>query len=136
MTCRWHVGLVISALLFACGDDDGGDDGNSGSGDETPASDDFAPGEEVATAADAGTTDSTSSSGGGEGGGGCVEVGEMCTAMDFCSTWICVCNAGATELMTIGSCDAGMCSMDGTAACEPICANSGGVAMATDAGCS
>jgi len=154
MTCRWHVGLLISALLSACGGDDDGEDGNddaaddSASGDETPASDDFAPGEDDdasasnsggstgGSAGDTGSADgASSSSGAGEGGGGCVEAGGSCTTMDYCSTWICVCNAGATEFMTVGTCESGVCSTDGTAVCDPICANSGGVAMATDAGC-
>ena len=156
MTCSWHSRLLFSAFLFACGDDDGGDvdDGadDDASGDERPASDDFAPGEDDdasgsnsggstgGTAADDAASaddaaDAASSSGADDGAGGCVEVGQACTTADFCSTWICVCNAGATEFMTVGTCESGTCPTNGTSACEPICANSGGVAMATDGGC-
>ena len=131
---RWMLALVLVAA-FACGGDDGGDDGSDApdtADDETPASDDFAP--QDTGDDDGGSTGADSTSTGGAGG--CVEAGQACTAADYCNTWICTCNAGATELMTIGSCDNGTCTADGNAACEAICQQSGGVASSFDAGCS
>jgi hypothetical protein len=149
MTCnRW---LCAVALLLACGGDDGGDDtGNdTANDDETPASDDFAPQDadaslsnsagETAADDDGGTTaaDADGSSGAADatGAGGCVEAGQACGPNDYCNTWICTCNAGRSEFMTVGSCEAGVCTLDGMVACEPICASSGGVASAVDGGC-
>jgi len=150
MTCstsRWVLSFVF---VLACGGDDGGDDtGNdTANDDETPASDDFAPQDADASLSnsagetaddDGGTTaaDADGSSGAADstGAAGCVEAGQACGPNDYCNTWICTCNAGATEFMTVGSCDAGVCTADGTAACEAICMNSGGVASAVDGGC-
>jgi hypothetical protein len=58
-----------------------------------------------------------------------------CGPQDYCNTWLCTCNAGKAEFMTIGSCVDGTCEADGNAACEAVCAAGGGVDIAADGGC-
>lgn len=146
MTCTRWLWISTLVLSFACGGDDGDDDtGNDSNGDETPASDDFAPMDADASvsADDGGTTDGGGSTGvdassgaaDSTGGGACIGAGEACTPNDLCNSWLCTCAAGETEFMTVGSCENGTCTTDGNAVCEPICMNSGGVAMAVDGGC-
>lgn len=124
--------LALVAIL-ACGGDDGdGTEGDDAADEDAPASEDFGP-------ADSNGDDEGGSSAGDStstgGAGGCVEAGQACSPGDLCNSWICTCNAGATEFMTVGSCDEGTCTADGDLACEAICQQSGGVASSFDAGC-
>ena len=126
--------LLVGTL--ACGGDDGDDDGSDAvdaANEDAPASEDFGPADSVDPDDDGGSTAADSTTTGGAGG--CVEAGQACTPNDLCNTWICTCNAGATEFMTIGSCENGTCTADGNVACEAICQQSGGVASSFDAGC-
>ena len=127
MTRHELVRCMFASAFFvaSCADEDDGDDG----GDEFVDEDGPADGPMDATGpVDTGVDDTT-------GGAACVAAGQPCVAGDLCNTWICTCNAGATEFMTVGSCSAGVCTADGTLACEPICNASGGVASAVDGGC-
>lgn len=139
--------------MFACGDDEGGDEANDGA-DDRPGEDDFAPDEESATESTSdsdgttggstagttagttvGTTADSSADGSSSGGASdCVEAGAACEPTDLCSTWSCTCVSGF-EFMTVGSCDAGTCTTNGTVVCDPVCMNNGGTMTAVDDGC-
>jgi hypothetical protein len=129
---------AVALVLAACSDDDGGDDAAETAGDTTPADDDFAPGD----TSEGSTSTSGSETGSADSNGDttstnvpCAGAGEPCDMNTLCNSWVCTCNAGATEFMTIGTCNAGVCTADGNDVCSPICTPSGGVAMAVDAGC-